>query len=106
MGPDDGDGDAPAAVDGCALVIDGQSFLYLAVSHLPAGSSRGLTDAEREVARRAALGESTQDNAAARRTSTRTVDNQLASIFRKLGIASRSELCATVFGADGPSEPV
>lgn len=53
-----------------------------------------LTDAERDVARRAARGEPTADIARARRTAESTVTNQLGAIFRKLGVSSRAELAA------------
>jgi DNA-binding CsgD family transcriptional regulator len=53
-----------------------------------------LTAAEREVAALSALGKSNVAIAAARRTSVRTTANQLASIFRKCGVSSRSELIA------------
>ncbi len=57
----------------------------------PAAETR-LGDAEREVAEMAARGLSNREIAKARGTSERTVANQLASIFRKLGVTSRVEL--------------
>lgn len=51
-----------------------------------------LTPAEQDVAARAIAGESNARIAAARGTSLRTVANQVASVFRKLGVASRHEL--------------
>ncbi|HEY1953967.1 MAG TPA: helix-turn-helix transcriptional regulator, partial [Polyangiaceae bacterium] len=53
-----------------------------------------LTRAERAVARRVARGESNAEIARARGSSPRTVANQVAQIFRKLGVASRAELGA------------
>jgi DNA-binding CsgD family transcriptional regulator len=53
-----------------------------------------LTDAEREVARRAAAGDSNVAIARARGSSHRTVANQLAAIFAKLGVRSRAELAS------------
>jgi DNA-binding NarL/FixJ family response regulator len=41
-------------------------------------------------------GKSNQEIAKSRRTAVRTVANQVASIFRKLGVGSRSELYAFV----------
>jgi DNA-binding CsgD family transcriptional regulator len=102
----DGKRPLPSALDGCDLVVDGASFRYLAVSHPPSASGRGLTAAEREVARLAALGQSAKQIAAARGTSARTVDHQLASSFRKLGVASRSELVAVMFAGDGSDVPL
>ena len=51
-----------------------------------------LTAAEREVAALALRGLSNRDIAVRRGARERTVANQLASVFRKLGISSRSEL--------------
>jgi DNA-binding CsgD family transcriptional regulator len=99
------DASACAALDGCDLVIDGERYRYLAVALRPAAECGQLTHAERDVARRAALGQRARDIAAARGTSTRTVDHQLASIFRKLKIASRSELAAAIFAGDRSDEP-
>ena len=65
----------------------------------------GLSEAERDVARRAALGESSARIAAARGTSVSTVTNQLGAIFRKLGVASRAELSAWVAGQSESSWP-
>lgn len=51
-----------------------------------------LTKSEAEVAELAIRGMRNAEIAAARRTSVRTVANQMASILRKLAIGSRSEL--------------
>lgn len=69
----------------------------LAVLSLPLASSAdlsALTAAERDVAERASTGASNRVIARARGTSERTVANQLASIFDKLGVGSRAELAA------------
>jgi DNA-binding NarL/FixJ family response regulator len=60
------------------------------------GFSGRLTAAEREVARLMATGFSNADIARRRGSSPRTVANQAASIFRKLGVRSRLELNALV----------
>ncbi|GLZ81451.1 LuxR family transcriptional regulator [Actinorhabdospora filicis] len=52
----------------------------------------GLTEREREVARLASLGHSSREIAAALVVSVRTVDNQLRSVYRKLGLRGRGEL--------------
>ncbi len=54
----------------------------------------GLSAAERAVARDAARGLSNQEIARRRGRSQRTIANQLASVFRKLGVSSRAELTA------------
>lgn len=57
-----------------------------------------LSEAEREVARRAARGESSAEIASARGTSLSTVTNQLGAIYRKLGVGSKAELAAMMAG--------
>src|SRR4051794_25317076 len=58
--------------------------------------SRGiLTPAERAVVTAILDGKSNAAIALARSTSVRTVANQVASIFKKLGVGSRAELVAT-----------
>jgi DNA-binding CsgD family transcriptional regulator len=59
------------------------------------GALVSLTNAEHEVVLAVERGESNAEIARARGTSTRTVANQLASVFKKLGVASRAELVAT-----------
>lgn len=63
----------------------------LEVSALPA---RVLTAAEDRVVRAIFEGKSNGAIAQERGTSSRTVANQVASIFRKYGVASRAELVA------------
>lgn len=72
----------------------GSSRLFVFESAPQADGLAGLTPAEQEVARSAALGKPTSLIARERRVSERTVTNQLASVFRKLGARSRSELAA------------
>jgi len=50
-----------------------------------------LSASERTVALALLEGLSNAEIAKARRTSVRTVANQIASLFRKLGVSSRSE---------------
>jgi DNA-binding CsgD family transcriptional regulator len=76
--------------------VDGVAMLLI---DLPAPALAGdhfahLTDAERDVALRVVRGESNAAIAKARGTHVRTVANQLAALFRKLGVASRAELRA------------
>jgi DNA-binding CsgD family transcriptional regulator len=75
----------------------------LVVISLPSGlptKVRGLTRAEHEVARATIAGDSTVTIARRRGRSPRTIANQLASIYRKLGVSSRAELAARLFGED------
>jgi DNA-binding CsgD family transcriptional regulator len=56
--------------------------------------TRILSEAEQDVAKRALEGKSNPEIARERGTSIRTVANQMASIFSKLGVGSRAELYA------------
>jgi len=59
---------------------------------LPNNYSALLTRAERDVALLVLTGKSHDDIAKIRGRATRTIANQVASVFRKLGVASRTEL--------------
>ncbi len=61
----------------------------------------GVTAAERAVLALAAAGLSNAEAAARRGVSPRTVANQMASLFRKLGVHSRLELQAWIAGLHG-----
>lgn len=56
----------------------------------------GLSPAEREVLALLVNGYDVAAIAEARETSPRTATNQLASIYRKLGVGSRAELAAKI----------
>jgi len=77
------------------IELDGRE---LAVITLPVRPPRSLADAltaaEREVVEAVQAGHSNASIARARGTSPRTIANQLASIYAKLGIVSRHELSA------------
>jgi len=60
-----------------------------------------VTAAEHAVLGLAAAGLSNAEIAARRGVSPRTVANQMASVFRKLGVHSRSELQAWLAGFHG-----
>lgn len=82
--------------DGCrgALIeIEGETFLILS---LPLGALdlSKLTPAERAVAEAMIDGKSNAEIAKLRGRSVRTIANQIASIFRKLGVGSRAELAS------------
>jgi len=61
---------------------------------LPDEDAIDLSPAESDVARHILAGRSNSEIAKLRGCSTRTVANQVASLFRKLGIRSRLELVA------------
>jgi DNA-binding NarL/FixJ family response regulator len=58
------------------------------------GVLEGLSTAEREIAIDAVSGMSNAEIARKRNRAVRTVANQVASIFRKVGVGSRAELAA------------
>jgi DNA-binding CsgD family transcriptional regulator len=62
----------------------------------PARSGDHLTSAEQRVADQIAAGATSQEAAAALFISVRTVDTHVASIYRKLGVRTRSELRRTL----------
>ena len=76
-------------------MADGGDGPPIAVFSLPAPAWQAppmLTPAEAEVARLALCGLSNAEIAEKRGRAVRTIANQLASIFDKLGISSRDEL--------------
>jgi DNA-binding NarL/FixJ family response regulator len=76
-------------------------WLFLPVESL--GLDPRLTEAERQVVTGVLNGRTNAAIASARRTSCRTVANQLAAIYRKLGVSSRWELAARVGRASAAS---
>ena len=71
----------------------------------PAPKVRRLGKAEQEVLTLLLYGHDTRAIASKRGTSPRTVANQVASIFRKLGVSSRAALSAKVTATGIVSEP-
>jgi len=74
--------------------VGGDEFVVVSEPIVGAADLAALTQAEREVARLVADGCSNQAIAAKRGARPQTVANQLAAIFRKLAVSSRSELVA------------
>jgi DNA-binding NarL/FixJ family response regulator len=90
---------APSGLTAWCLDIGGPEFALFELPSDPgtnAAIEACLTVAEAEVARSMVAGLSNAEIAAWRNTSSRTVANQAASIFRKLHIGSRRELAAVV----------
>lgn len=58
-----------------------------------------LTAAEREVVQLVAQGLSNEEIGTLRGRSARTIANQLAAVYRKVGVFSRTELLARLTGA-------
>jgi len=80
----------PPKMDVHSITIGGEQLTVLSFAAPIAPPT--LTKAERSIAQRVARGESNAEIARARKSSPRTVANQLQHIFRKLGVASRAEL--------------
>ena len=75
----------------------------MASAPLVAEAPRPLSPAEREVALLAVQGATNAAIARRRGTSDRTVANQLAAVFEKLGVHSRAELAALLSRSHGPA---
>jgi DNA-binding NarL/FixJ family response regulator len=82
----------PAGMSARTVRLDDDEYLIVAMP-LPSWElPEQLTEAEREVALAVLRGKTNDEVARDRRTSVRTVANQLSSIFAKLGVSSRIEL--------------
>ncbi len=79
--------------------FEGDEYIYFSYVPETLFLPNSLTKAERAITQLVAKGISNRDIAARRAVSVRTVENQLTSIFRKLGVASRAELLAKLFAA-------
>ena len=91
------------ATDAVSLEVDGSAFVVVPVSTmLPAM----LTPSQCEIVRCLLHGSSDAEIAVQRKTSKRTVANQLARIYRQLGVGSRYQVVALLLGASPQaSEP-
>jgi DNA-binding NarL/FixJ family response regulator len=89
---------AEGAARGAGFTAFGEEFMVLSFSLAPAHVPSQLTAAEQQVFRQMLEGLSNQDIASVRRTSLRTIANQVASIYRKLDVTCRPELLVK-FGA-------
>ena len=93
-----------APPDGLRLSTLFEGAEELAILSYPAATSSdeetSLTPAERAVLKRVVVGDSNVEIGRLRGTSHRTVANQIAVIFRKLGVTSRWELVARARGSN------
>ena len=84
-----------------SIELGGQELIVVSV---PARASSlapaNLTPAEQAVARDVLDGLSNAEIARRRNSSPRTIANQLAAVYRKLGVASRAELAARMADDD------
>ena len=79
-------------------VVVGEERLVVTSVPIRARALDPLSDAERDVALDAVAGMSNAAIAKKRKRAVRTVANQLAAIYRKLGVGSRAELALLVLG--------
>lgn len=86
------------------LEHDGASYVVVA-KDIDCPLFRVLAPAQRAVLRQVIHGSSYADIAARRRTSSRTVANQVAAACRRLGVSGRSDLVQFVASAWKPAEP-
>jgi DNA-binding CsgD family transcriptional regulator len=84
------------------FLVAGKEMAVLSYPLQPVDLPAGLTDAERDVALAIFAGRSNAEIAVQRGTSPRTVANQVASLFAKLGLRSRSELAALAYQKEEP----
>jgi DNA-binding CsgD family transcriptional regulator len=84
----------PADIRASSLQVGDGKYVLLSFAR-SSSVADNLTPAERQVALAALAGLSTADIARMRGSSPRTVANQLATLFRKLGVSSRAELAAS-----------
>ena len=81
----------PAGLRVTRMKVGAEEVAVLSYSLLPPALPASLSAAERIVALALLKGLSNSEIATARKTSIRTVANQVASLFQKLGVRSRSE---------------
>jgi DNA-binding NarL/FixJ family response regulator len=89
--------ESPAVAGGIRATrfrVDSDEFVVFTEPTMRSFDFLGLSEAERKVAFLVACGCSNKAIAARRRVSPQTVANQLAAIYRKLGVTSRSEMIA------------
>lgn len=77
------------------FTFHGEALAAISIPALPTSIlDKGLSRTEQEILVAILQGASNAEIAAKRCTSLRTIANQLASIYRKLAVSSRSELAA------------
>jgi len=88
----------PAGLRASEVTVNGTKLVLLS---FPRGSDAmsKLTAAERQVALAILAGYSNVEIARMRGSAPRTIANQVATMFRKLGVRSRAELAARSFAS-------
>ena len=86
----------PPGTEASLVEIGGEELIVFRVPLKRIAMHESLSDAERDVTALALAGLSNSEIGRRRGTSGRTVANQMATIFRKLGVSSRTELALSV----------
>ncbi len=94
----------PPGLHSREIEFGGRKWLILSFPHAEPELPETLTSAERAIALDVLRGLSNESIARQRRTSIRTVANQVASVFRKSHVGSRLEL-ARKFRGGGANKP-
>ena len=84
----------PDGLERLDVELSGEHYVVLSHPSLPQTALLGLSDVESTIARAVAAGQTNEEVATGRGRSVFTVQNQLARIYKKLGISSRAELAA------------
>ena len=84
--------------------LDGETLAVSSSALLDGERLAPLTEAEREIALLLVRGATNREIALQRGSAERTVANQIQSLFRKLGVASRAELAATALRSSQGSQ--
>jgi DNA-binding NarL/FixJ family response regulator len=93
-----GAGAPPSRPEGSRVEVEGRELAVLVFPMSTPAFPPTLSAAEREVALAVVEGRSNAEIAATRRTSVRTVANQIVATYRKLGVRSRAELIVSLVG--------
>jgi DNA-binding CsgD family transcriptional regulator len=97
---------APRGLEASTLSIDDDDYVVFSFPLPERRVPEGLSAAEREVVLLVCDGRSNAEIARARKTATRTVANQLGSIYSKLKVSGRLALVRLcVVGASPAGEP-
>lgn len=89
--------DTPPDLEIDVLHVEGATLLFFSWTTTPPRLDRfRLTPAEVEVLEGIAAGKANAEIARSRGTSSRTIANQAASLFRKVGVFSRHELVSRI----------
>jgi DNA-binding CsgD family transcriptional regulator len=87
----------PVDLRAARFVVAGEEMAVFSYRLQPSDLPKSLTAAEREVALAIIAGRSNAEIAVHRGRSPRTVANQVASLFVKLGLRSRNELAVLAY---------